>query len=327
MSELLPTVDDVVEAESRLRGRVVDTPVLESEVINARVGARVLLKAECLQHTGSFKIRGALNRLLQLHAEERAAGVVAFSSGNHAQAVALAARWLAVAATIVMPSDAPRIKIERTREQGAEVVLYDREREDREEIATRIATKRGAVLVPPFDHSHVIAGQGTLAIELVRSARARGVSLDAFYAPCSGGGLIAGCALALKYEWPSCAVYAVEPRGFEDLAASLQAGERRSVETGAATICDGLRAPRPGAIPFAIHKRALEGAVAVDDEQIRGAMAVAAEHLKVVVEPSGAAALAAVLATRPRFRTIGVVLSGGNVDLELFAGALRTTRK
>lgn len=327
MDHLLPTVDDVVEAESRLRGRIVETPVLESEAINARVGARVLLKAECLQHTGSFKIRGALNRLLQLHAEERAAGVVAFSSGNHAQAVALAARWLEVPATIVMPSDAPSIKIERTREQGAEVVLYDREREDREEIATRIANRRGAVLVPPFDHPQVIAGQGTLAIELVRAARSRGVTLDAFYAPCSGGGLIAGCALALKYEWRSCAIYAVEPRGFEDLAASLEAGERRSVEPGATTICDGLRAPRPGAIPFAIHKRELAGAVAVDDEQIRGAMAVAAEHLKVVVEPSGAAALAAVLAVRPQFRAIGVVLSGGNVDVELLAGALRTPRK
>lgn len=323
MNDLLPTVSDVVDAESRLRGRVIETPVLESEAINARVGARVLLKAECLQHTGSFKIRGALNRLLQLHAEERAAGVVAFSSGNHAQAVALAARWLSVPATIVMPADAPRVKIERTREHGAEVVLYDREREDREAIATSIATKRGAVLVPPFDHPHVIAGQGTLAVELVRAARARGAALEAFYAPCSGGGLTAGCALALKYAWPGCAVYAVEPRGFEDLAASLEAGERRTVEAGASTLCDGLRAPRPGVIPFAILKRELAGALAVDDAQIREAMAVAASHLKLVVEPSGAAALAAVLASRPPFGTIGVVLSGGNVEAGLLAEVLR----
>ena len=224
MSNVLPTVSDVVDAEARMRGRLVETPVLESEAINVRVGARVLFKAECLQHTGSFKIRGALNRLLQLSSDERAAGVVAFSSGNHAQAVALAARWLRVHATIVMPADAPKVKLERTRELGAEVVLYDREREDREAIAVGIAERRGAALVPPFDHPHIIAGQGTLALELVRAARARHATIDAFYAPCSGGGLVAGCALALKAEWPSCAVYAVEPRGFEDHAASLAAG-------------------------------------------------------------------------------------------------------
>jgi threonine dehydratase len=323
MSNVLPTVADILAAELRLQGWIVDTPVLESDEINARVGARVLLKAECLQHTGSFKIRGALNRLLQLHVDERAAGVVAFSSGNHAQAVAQAARWLNIPATIVMPADAPRVKLERTRELGAEVVLYDREREDREAIAARAADERGAAIVPPFDHADVIAGQGTLALELARAARGRKVAIDAFYAPCSGGGLIAGCALALKAEWPNCAVYAVEPRGFEDLAASLAAGERRAVAPGATTLCDGLRAPLPGAIPFAIHKRALTGALAVDDEQVREAMVVAAQHLKLVVEPSGAAALAAVLAAPPRLGTIGVVLSGGNVDLELFADVLR----
>ncbi|HXS80195.1 MAG TPA: threonine/serine dehydratase [Gammaproteobacteria bacterium] len=324
MTNVLPTVADVVDAEARLRGWVVETPVLESEVINARAGARVLLKAECLQHTGSFKIRGALNRLLQLGADERAAGVVAFSSGNHAQAVALAARWLKVPATIVMPADAPRVKVERTREHGAEVVLYDREREDREAIAAGIAERRGAAIVPPFDHPHIIAGQGTLALELARAARARHVSLDAFYAPCSGGGLVGGCALALKAEWPSCAVYAVEPKGFEDHAASLEAGERRSVAPGATTLCDGLRAPIPGAITFAINKRELAGARAVDDAQIRAAMALAAQHLKVVVEPSGAAALAAVLAEpRPIGACVAVVLSGGNVDADLLAEVVR----
>ena len=323
MTNVLPTVADVADAEARLRGWVVETPVLESEVINARVGARVLLKAECLQHTGSFKIRGALNRLLQLSADERAAGVVAFSSGNHAQAVALAARWLKVPATIVMPADAPKVKVERTREHGAEIVLYDREREDREAIASGIAERRGAAIVPPFDHPHIIAGQGTLALELARAARARHLSLDAFYAPCSGGGLVGGCALALKAEWPSCAVYAVEPRGFEDLAASLAAGERRTVVPGANTLCDGLRAPTTGAITFAILKRELAGARAVDDAQIRAAMALAVEHLKVVVEPSGAAALAAVLAEpRPIGACIAVVLSGANVDAELLAEVL-----
>ena len=323
MTNVLPTVADVVDAQARLRGRLVETPVLESEAINALVGARVLFKAECLQHTGSFKIRGALNRLLQLHADERAAGVVAFSSGNHAQAVALAARWLHVPATIVMPADAPKVKVERTRELGAEVVLYDREREDREAIAVGIAERRGAALVPPFDHPDIIAGQGTLALELARAARARHATVDAFYAPCSGGGLIAGCALALKAEWPSCAIYAVEPRGFEDHAASLAAGERRTVASKGTTLCDGLRAPTPGAITFAINRQLLSGALSVDDEQVRSAMAIAAQHLKVIVEPSGSAALAAVLAQpRPTGRCIAVVLSGGNVDAELLADVL-----
>jgi threonine dehydratase len=327
MSNVLPTVTDVVDAAARLSGWVLETPVLESDAINGRVGARVLFKAECLQHTGSFKIRGALNRLLKLHADERAAGVVAFSSGNHAQAVALAARWLHVPATIVMPADAPSVKLERTRELGAEVVLYDRDREDREAIAVSIAERRGAALVPPFDHPDVIAGQGTLARELARVARARHAALDTLYVPCSGGGLVAGCALAIKAEWPSCAVYAVEPRGYEDLAVSLAAGERRTVPSGAATLCDGLRAPTTGAIPFAINRRELAGALAVDDAQIREAMTVAARELKVVVEPSGAAALAAVLA-QPRAEAgcIGVVLSGGNVDLGLFADVLRASR-
>src|SRR6187549_2550687 len=323
MTNVLPTVADVIDAGARLRGWVVETPVLESEAINARVGARVLFKVECLQHTGSFKIRGALNRLLQLNSDERAAGVVAFSSGNHAQAVALAARWLKVPATIVMPADAPKIKVERTREHGAEVVLYDREREDREAIATGIAERRGAAIVPPFDHPHIVVGQGTLALELARTARARHLNIDAFYAPCSGGGLLSGCALALKATWPSCAIYAVEPRGFEDLAASLAAGERRTVVPGANTLCDGLRAPTTGAITFAILKRELAGARAVDDAQIRAAMALAVEHLKVVVEPSGAAALAAVLAEpRPIGACIAVVLSGANVDAELLAEVL-----
>ena len=323
MTNVLPTVADVDDAEARLRGWIVETPVLESDAINTRVGARVLLKAECLQHTGSFKIRGALNRLLQLSADERAAGVVAFSSGNHAQAVALAARWLKVPATIVMPADAPKVKVERTREHGAEVVLYDREREDREAIAAGIAKQRGAAIVPPFDHPHIIAGQGTLALELARTARARHVAIDAFYAPCSGGGLVGGCALALKAEWPSCAVYAVEPKGFEDHAASLAAGERRTVPPGGTTLCDGLRAPMPGAITFAINKRELAGARAVDDAQIRAAMGLAVQQLKVVVEPSGAAALAAVLAEpRPIGGCIAVVLSGGNVDAELLAEVL-----
>jgi len=324
MNNVLPTVADVVAADYRLRGWLVETPLLESAAINARVGARVLLKAECLQHSGSFKIRGALNRLLQLHGDEREAGVVAFSSGNHAQAVALAARWLQLPATIVMPADAPKIKLERTRASGAEVILYDRDREDREAIAAKIAQQRGAALVPPFDHPDIVAGQGTLGLDIARATRGRHRRVDALYVPCSGGGLAAGCALAIKSEWPDCAVLAVEPRGFEDHAASLAAGERRPVAPGGTTICDGLRAPLPGAITFAINRRELAGALAVDDAQVRAAMAVAAQELRVVVEPSGAAALAAVLAEpQPRGACVAVVLSGGNVDTELFTEVLR----
>jgi threonine dehydratase len=324
MSNVLPTVADVADAYVRLREWVVETPVLESEALNRLAGARVLFKAECLQHTGSFKIRGALNRLLKLSYDERAAGVVAFSSGNHAQAVALAAHWLGVSATIVMPADAPQVKIDGTRAWGAEVVLYDREREDREAIAHRLAAARGAALVPPFDHPDVIAGQGTAAFELARTACERRAEIEAFYAPCSGGGLVAGSALALKSAFPGCAVYAVEPRGYDDHAQSLAAGERKALPThNVPTLCDGLRAAMPGAITFAINRTELAGVVVVADDEVRRAMALAARHLKVVLEPSGAAALAALLA-RPSDdrRCIGVLLSGGNVDAALLASAV-----
>jgi threonine dehydratase len=328
MINVLPTVADVADAYVRLRDWVVDTPVLESEALNRRLGFRLLCKAECLQPSGSFKIRGALNRVLQLSYEERGAGFVAFSSGNHAQAVALAAKWLGAPATIVMPADAPRIKQEETRAHGAEIVLYDRVRDNREQIAARLAAERGAALVPPFDHPHVIAGQGTAAFELGRTARARRAEIDALYVPCSGGGLVAGSALAIKSAFPQCAVYAVEPEGYTDHAQSLEAGERHRVDSQAPTLCDALRAPMPGAITFAINKRELAGAVSVDDAAVREAMALAVRHLKVVLEPSGAAALAAVLREPPRDRKcVAVLLSGGNVDPETLVQALDTGRQ
>src|SRR4029079_3506068 len=301
MRNVLPTADDVAEAHLRIRDWIVETPVLESDELSRRIGTRVLLKAECLQRGGSFKIRGALNRLLQLNAAERGAGVVAFSSGNHAKAVAIAARWLGCRATIVMPHDAPRAKLEGTRAHGAEVVLYDRERDDREAIAARLAAERGAALVPPFDHAHVIAGQGTAALELGRALALKHLKLDALYVPCSGGGLVAGSELGVKSDvadlavvlcgrspsvgirsqFAACAVYAVEPMGYTRLADSLRAGERRVVTGHPPTVCDGLRAPPPGAITFAIDRRELAGAVAVDDDAVLEAMSLAAEHLKV----------------------------------------------
>jgi threonine dehydratase len=324
MDIALPTVADVAAAEARLSGWLSETPVLESEALAETIGTRVLFKAECLQRSGSFKIRGALNRLLMLTPEERAEGVVAYSSGNHAQAVALAARWLQVKATIVMPSDAPLPKLEGTRAHGAEVVLYDREREDREAIARELAARTGAVLVPPFDDPRIVAGQGTAGLELARTAQARGVALDQLYVPCSGGGLVAGCTLAVKASFPRCEVYAVEPLGFDDTRRSLAVGERQRVLPGARTICDGLMVSTPGELTFEINRRELAGARSVDDAAVRRAMALAARHLKVVLEPSGAAALAAVLAVPPRVTGgIGIVLSGGNVDTQLFMEALR----
>jgi threonine dehydratase len=327
MTSVLPTAADVDEAHARLRAWLVETPILESEHLNERAGTRVLLKAESLQHGGSFKIRGALNRILRLSHAERAAGVVAFSSGNHGQAVALAAKWLGAPATVVMPADAPGVKLSRTRALGAEVVLYDRERDDRESLAARIASDRGAALVPPFDHPDVIAGQGTAALELGRVARARRLALEALYVPCSGGGLAAGSALAVKTMFPSCAVFAVEPALYADTARSLETGERCVVAAGAPTLCDALRAPTPGAITFAINRRELAGAVTVDDAQVSAAMAFAVEHLRLVLEPSGAAALAAVMSKpqRPR-KCVAVVLSGGNVDPETLRRVIAADR-
>jgi threonine dehydratase len=322
MQNVLPTADDVAEAHLRIGDWIVETPVLESDALNRRVGTRVLLKAECLQRGGSFKIRGALNRILQLNHDERSAGVVAFSSGNHAQAVAIAARWLGCRATIVMPRDAPRAKLEGTRAYGAEIVLYDRERDDREAIAAGLAAEQGAALVPPFDHAHVIAGQGTAALELGRALALKHVTLEALYTPCSGGGLVAGSALAIKSVFAGCAVYAVEPVGYTRLADSLRAGERRVLGAHPPTLCDGLRAPAAGAITFAINRRELAGAIAVDDDAVLEAMALAAEHLKVVLEPSGAAALAALLRNPPQASCVGVILSGGNVDAELLSNAV-----
>ena len=327
MQNVLPTADDVAEAHLRIRDWIIETPVLESDALSRRVGTRVFFKAECLQRGGSFKIRGALNRILQLKADERSAGVVAFSSGNHAQAVAIAARWLGCRATIVMPRDAPRAKLEGTRSNGAEIVLYDRERDDREAIAARLAAEQGASLVPPVDHAQVIAGQGTAALELGRALALKHVALDALYTPCSGGGLVAGSALAIKSIFADCAVYAAEPVGYTRLAESLKAGERCVLSAHPPTLCDGLRAPAVGAITFAIHRRDLAGAVAVDDDAVLEAMALAAEHLKVVLEPSGAAALAALLRHAPQGDCVGVILSGGNVDPELLSKCLtrRTT--
>jgi threonine dehydratase len=320
VSDVLPTSSDVRAAALRLRPWVAETPVLESPLLNERVGARVLLKAECLQHTGSFKIRGAMNRLLQLSADERAAGVVAFSSGNHAQGVAQAARWLGTSAAIVMPRDAPAVKLNDTRALGAEVVLYDRHTEDRETIARTLAAERGAALVPPFDHGDIVAGQGTVGLELVAWAQARKLEMNQVLVPCGGGGLAAGIALAVRSTSPNARIVGVEPVGFDDTRQSLAAGRRISIAGDADTLCDALMTPAPGAVTFAVNRRLMAAVLVVDEADVAEAVRFAFRQLRLVLEPSGAVALAALLAGKVADpgECLAVVLSGGNVDPAAF---------
>ena len=317
MTDVLPTADDVKEASTRLQSWIRPSPVLESEELNRRAGCRVLVKAESLQYGGSFKIRGALNGLLGLSQSQRRAGVVTFSSGNHAQGVALAAKWLCVQATIVMPRDAPRIKRLGTERAGAQVVLYDRHTEDRERIGADLADRSGAVLLPPFDHPDIIAGQGTVGMEIARFARDIEVELDALYCPCGGGGLIAGCSLAMERIFPECDIYAVEPQGYAETKRSLETGCRQRVHGNPPTLCDALMAPTPGAVTFAINRRRLAGGLEVTDAQAARSVAFAARYLKLVLEPSGAVALGALLdGAAANRQCVAVVLSGANIDPE-----------
>jgi len=320
----LPTHDDVRLAAARLAGRVVRTPMLRHPLIDEIAGGTVLIKPECLQRTGSFKLRGATNAVLKLDAAQRAAGVVTHSSGNHGQAIACATAAEGVRALIAMPQDAPAIKVDSTRRWGAEITFFDRATTDREALAGRLAAERGGVVLPPFDHPDVIAGQGTLALELVEDARAAGLALDALSVCTGGGGLVAGCALAMEGASPGTEVWAVEPEGWDDTARSLAAGERIGNDGHGALLCDALLSMRPGALTFAVNQPRLKGAAVVTPEEVFRAMRLAFECLKVVVEPGGAVALAAVLAGKlpARGRTVGVVLSGGNVDPAVFSRAL-----
>ncbi len=320
---LLPTRQDVVAAARRLGRQVRRTPLLEDPRLNRRLGGRVLLKAECLQRTGSFKIRGALNAILQIPPEQRGRGVIAFSSGNHAQGVAAAASLLGLPATIVMPADAPMAKRSGTISHGARVRLYDRYREERERIAARLAAESGATLVKPYDDRHVIAGQGTVGLELLEQLPA---TPDALLVPCGGGGLAAGIALALADQLPERSIHPVEPVGYEDTARSLAAGRRVANAPAPPALCDALQAPTPGEITFAVNRRHLGRGLAVGDRHVLDAMRVAFDVLRLVVEPGGAVALGALLAGGLDVdgRTVVVVLSGGNVDAELFGRALTT---
>ncbi len=320
----LPTAADVREAADRIAGHAVRTPLLSSPRLDARLGGRLLITAASLQRVGAFKFRGAVNRISRLTEEERARGVLAFSSGNHAQAVAHAAALFGVSAVIVMPEDAPAVKLRNTREYGAEVVTYDRYTEDREGVGMAVAAERGMVVVPPFDAPHVIAGQGTLGLEVVQQARERGATLDAFVVPTSGGGLTAGCALALEAESPATELWGTEPVDFDDTRRSLEAGERVRNDPAARSICDAVQTETPGRLTFGINQRLLTGIVTVTDDEALEAMAVAMTELKVVVEPGGAIALAAALTGRVEVegRTVAVVCSGGNADPGVLVRAL-----
>lgn len=320
----LPTCDDVRAAAARIKSAAYVTPLLRCPALDQLTDAAVLLKAESLQRTGSFKIRGAFNRLSQLDDRERQAGVVAWSSGNHAQGVAAAAKQLNISATIVMPADAPVIKSNNVRALGAEIIAYDRANEDREIIARRIAEKRGAIIVPSYDDPHIIAGQGTVGLEIMDQAQAMGLEVDDIVVPVSGGGLIAGIGLAARAANPAVKLYGAEPSGFDDHCRSLASGQRERNRSSANALCDALLAPAPGALTWAINAEGMAGCYAVDDDQIADAVAFAFRSLKLVLEPSGSAALAAVLGNAHVMagRTVAVVLSGGNVDTETFSACL-----
>jgi threonine dehydratase len=316
----LPTVADIDSAALRLAGIAVRTPLLTSAALDALTGGRVFLKAETLQRTGSFKFRGAYNKLASIPVERRSGGVVAFSSGNHAQGVAAAARLLGMRCVIVMPRDAPRAKRERTAALGAEVVLYDRANDDREAIAADIAARRDATLVPPYDDALIIAGQGTAGREIVEDLGALGLVPDVVVVTASGGGLTAGIALAVKARVPTAKVYTAEPQDFDDHARSFRSGQREQNAALTGTICDALMARMPGKLTFAINRSLVGAGVVASDAEVAAAVAFAFAELKLVVEPGGAVALATLMTRKIDVtgKIAVAVLSGGNVDPELF---------
>ncbi|MDE8348203.1 MAG: threonine/serine dehydratase [Acidocella sp.] len=310
-----PTPADVHAARALISAHIVRTPMLRNAALDALTGGSILIKPEVLQRTGSFKLRGATNALLRLTREQWKRGVVAYSSGNHAQAVACAAQRFGVSATIVMPTDAPLIKRQHTQFWGAKIVAYERDSEDRAAIAARICADTGATLIAPYEHPDVIAGQGTLALELAEDATASGLTMDAMIVCTGGGGLVAGCALALSDVSPRTKIYAAEPADWDDTARSLALGHRVANDLRGSKFCDALLTPTPGELTFSINLALLSGGLAATDEAVRAAMQLARQHLKLVVEPGGAVALAALLSRyNAKGQVVGVVLSGGNLD-------------
>jgi threonine dehydratase len=315
------TIGDIEAAARRVEGVAVRTPLVEHPELNQLAGGRILVKLENLQRTGSFKIRGAYNLLSQVPASARTRGAVAWSSGNHAQGVALAGRLLGIATTIVMPEDAPPAKLENTRRYGGTVVTYDRYTGDREAIALDIARQTGAIIVPSYDHPHIIAGQGTAGLEIADQAKAMGIELTQALVCCGGGGLTAGSAIALHDRFPALRAYTVEPEDYDDTRRSLDSGRRLGVDTTRPSICDALLSPSPGKLTFPILEREVAGGLVVSEREVREAMRFARRQLGLVVEPGGAVALAAVLARKVETggEVTAVMVSGGNVDVALYA--------
>lgn len=320
-----PNINDLEAARRRLAGYLVETPALRSDALDEQAGARVFIKAECLQTTGAFKVRGAYNRLLQFTEAEKKGGVVTWSSGNHGQAIAAAAKRLGMPALILMPSDSAQVKVDLTRAQGGQVVFFTRGVDDAMKLADQLAAERGAVIVPPANHPDIIAGQGTAALELLEQIEKAGAPQpDILLVPCGSGGLTAGCAIAFTALSPATQVYAVEPEAFDDTGRSLAAGERLGIVPGGITICDALTARIPAPLTFAINSSLGVKGLVVSDDEARRAMAFAYQRLKVVMEPGGAAGLAALLAGKIEVqgKTVGIICSGGNVDTEVFVKAI-----
>lgn len=319
-----PTFDDLRSAQELLRGHAVVTPVLESPELSAFAGGRLVFKAESLQRTGSYKFRGAYNRLARLSAEEKRRGIVAFSTGNFGQAVACAAQLLGIPATIIVPQDAPAVKIENCRSHGATVLFYDRaNKTQREEMARELAAQRGLTIVPPGDDRFVIAGYGTSGMELLDQFHE---PLDALLCPCGGGGLAAGIAIAFAKRQPATKIFTVEPAGFDDTARSLAKGERVGIEPGHRSICDAIQTPIPAELPFHTLRQRVTRGLVVDDAATLRAMGLAFKHLKLVLEPAGAIALAAALSGQYdcRGQTVAILCSGASVDPAVYARALAT---
>lgn len=322
------SLDDVRSAARQIEGVAARTPLIENIKLNELAAGRVFVKAENLQHTGSFKFRGAYNRLSRLSDEEKARGVLAFSSGNHAQGVARAAQLLGIKATIVMPEDAPKLKLEATKGYGAEVVLYDRYKQDREKVAYEVAGDSGVIVVPPYNDPYIMAGQGTSALEVVEELTARAITPDQALVCCGGAGLASGSFTVYGETYPELKNYAVEPEAFDDVKRSLEAGEIKSIEMGARSICDALLTPSPGAKTFPILQHYGVKGLTISDDEARAAVSFAARHLKLVAEPGGAAALAAVLAGKvdTQDKVTVCIISGGNIDPDMLSDCVSNFR-
>jgi threonine dehydratase len=324
----IPTFDDILAAAERIASEAVRTPLIRSPFLSERLDAHVFLKPECLQRTGSFKFRGAWNAVQALGPTAREKGVIAVSSGNHAQGVAEAARLVGARATIVMPSDAPEPKKRRTERSGARIVAYDRATEDRDVVVARVAEETGSAFIHPYNDPFVIAGQGTVGLEIADDCEAAGIAPDIVVTPCSGGGLTAGVSLAVTTRFAGARVFAAEPEGFDDYARSLQSGAPESNQGQSGSVCDALMAPSPGPIGWEINRTRLAGAVSANDAEALAAAGLAHDELRLVVEPSGAVGLGALLAGKLKAegRVVVIVLSGGNIGDDMLADALAAYR-